>query len=129
MGFEKISSIRASGSGYSARFKKTKTGGVLRISSVGVGEMAARSISYGKNDSVDMFYDSDTEMIAIKKDECGEFKVNAPSTKTKTLVINSKGLADQIAVDVVEYSMDFSNKEFDVILKPKKTSVALGRDK
>jgi hypothetical protein len=89
-----------------------------------VAEMAVRHVSYGKNDSVDMFYDSDTEMIAIKKDECGEFKINSPSTKTKTLVINSKGLADQIPVDVMEYSMDFSNKGFDVILKPKKKSSA-----
>lgn len=118
MGFEKIESSRASSKGYSARFKKTKTGGVLRISSSGVAEMAIKHVSYSKNDMVDMFYDPDTEMVAIKKG--GALRVTSPSTKNKTLVINSKGLSDKIPHEVVEYGMDFSNSDFDVILVPKK---------
>jgi hypothetical protein len=120
MGFVKIESSRASSGGYSARFKKTETGGVLRISSDGVAKMAVKNVSYNKNDMVDIFYDPDTEMVAIKRGS--ELRVTSPSTKNKTLVINSKGLADKISNKVVEYDMDFSNKNFDVILKPKKKS-------
>ena len=80
--------------------------------------MAIKHVSYNKDDMVDMFYDPDTEMIAIKKD--GGFRVTSPSTKNKTLVVNSKGLADKIPHDVVEYDMDFSDSNYDVILKPKK---------
>lgn len=124
MGFEKIESARSSSKGYSARFKKTNTGGVLRISSAGVAEMAIKHITYNKDDAVDMFYDSETEMVAITKG--GSLRVTSPSTKNKTLVINSKALADKIPREVVEYSMDFSNNDFDVVLvpiKPKEESI------
>lgn len=119
MGFVKVQKTTGNRgrSGYKAAFTVNKQGsGVLRFTSSGVDFMKTYGINIGVGDRVDIFYDRDTERIAVMKAKAGAFKIGVNSTRGDSMRITAKDLIEIIKTQS-EYDMQKSD-EYDVILVP-----------
>jgi hypothetical protein len=119
MAFEKIHQIRSSSQqkDLHAAFSSPKSGaGNLRFTVSGLQRLRDLKIDLGANDQVDLFFDRNTNQVALQKAPNGEFKLSRSSPKNETMRITSKALSLHLKGST-RFRIEASGK-FDVVLLP-----------